>query len=121
MKRALHRVERLTHIRQLLLLVTICLVVPVVRILIEDALVVLLTKASKIGVLAEELALQGIRTRDALRCIENVAGVLLSSGELVLYALLIDAGVTCKIRLLGVDLVLDLLLSELGRLVVVLE
>jgi len=36
-------------------------------------------------------------------------------------ALLIQAGITRKVRLLCADLVLDLLLSKLGRLVVVLE
>jgi hypothetical protein len=56
-----------------------------------------------------------------LRGIEDVPGVLLRSTELVLNALLVQAGITRKVGLLCVNLVLDLLLGELGRLVVVLE
>lgn len=84
-------------------------------------MVVLLTQTSKIGVLTKELALQGVGTRDRLRGIENVPRVLLSSTELVLDTLLIQRGVTRKIGLLRVDLVLYLLLGKLGGLVVILE
>lgn len=40
---------------------------------------------------------------------------------MILDALLIQRGVACQICLLGVDRILDLLLGELGRLVVILE
>jgi hypothetical protein len=46
--------------------------------------------------------------------VEDIPGVLLCRGELILNTLLVDTGVTCKVSLLGVELVLDLLLSELG-------
>jgi len=80
-------------------------------------LVVLLAKTRKVGVLAQELTLQRIGTRNALRGIQDVSGVLLSRSELVLDALLIDASIASKIGLV----VLDRLLGQLGRLVVVLE
>ncbi len=57
LERTLHRVERLPHIRKPLLVVAVVLVVPVVRVLIEDALVVVLQDARQIAVLAKELAL----------------------------------------------------------------
>lgn len=81
----------------------------------------LLLQPSQVGVLAQELALQGIRTRERLRRAKDVLGVLLGGVELVLDALLIQTSVTRKVGLLRVDLVLDLLLGKLGRLVVVLE
>lgn len=80
-------------------------------------MVVLLAKTRKVGVLAQELTLQRIGTRNALRGIQDVSGVLLSRSELVLDALLIDASIASKIGLV----VLDRLLGQLGRLVVVLE
>lgn len=54
-------------------------------------------------------------------CVEDVASVLLGRGKLILDTLLVDTGVTCQIGLLGVELVLNLLLLQLRRLVVVLE
>lgn len=121
MERTLHRIKGVSVVGKLLLVITIHLVVPVVGVLIEDALVVLLLQASEVAVLAEELTLQRIGARDALRGAEDVSGILLSGTELILNALLIDARVARQIGLLGVDLVLDLLLCKLGRLVVVLE
>lgn len=114
-------IQRITVVVQLLLLVSVVLHVPVVVGLIQIPLVVLLPHAGEIGVLPQELTLQRIGTCDALGGVEDVAGVLLGRTELVLDALLINAGIACQVGLLCTQLILDLLLLELCRLVIVLE
>jgi len=81
----------------------------------------LLLQASQIGVLAQELALQRVGTRECLRRPKDVLGVLLRRVELILHALLIQASVASQVGLLRANLILDLLLRGLSRLVVVLE
>lgn len=103
-----------------MLVIAIRLVVPVVRGLIEQRLLVLLLAARKVAVLPQELALQSVCTRDALGGVEDQASILLGCPKLVLQALLIQGSVTCQVRLLSLHIAVQGVLGELLLVLVVL-